>query len=72
MHGKAVQKPQKAHGGKPQEDDKEMRPHGRDPEKEWTEITKIYQSPDVLASRILKGWRYRICHPRLQKNPVVL
>ena len=44
MQGKAVQKPQKAHGGKPQEDDKEIRPHGRDPEKERTEITKIYQS----------------------------
>ena len=31
--GKVVQKPQKTNRGKPQEDGKEIHPHGHDPEK---------------------------------------
>ena len=43
MQDKAVQEPQKTHGGKPQEDGKEIRSHGHDPEKKGLRSPKIYQ-----------------------------
>ena len=55
MQGKAIQKPQKTHGGKPQEDDKEIRSHGYDPERNELESPKFTTEVQVWLSSLLNS-----------------